>query len=69
MWRYRPAKEFQVAKNKPIGDNARVGAVRRRSQTFNPQIQTWTKRDAETGRFMDQKADGEPFKGVRKEKK
>lgn len=58
-----------MAKNKPIGDNARVGAVRRRSQTFNPQIQTWTKRDAETGRFMDQKADGEPFKGVRKEKK
>ena len=58
-----------MAKNKPIGDNARVGAVRRRSQTFNPQIQTWTKRDDETGRFMDQKADGEPFKGVRKEKK
>ncbi len=58
-----------MAKNKPIGDNARVGAVRQRSQTFNPQIQTWTKRDAETGRFMDQKADGEPFKGVRKEKK
>jgi hypothetical protein len=64
-----PVKEIQVAKNKPIGDNARVGAVRQRSQTFNPQTQTWTKRDAETGRFMDQKADGEPFKGVRKEKK
>lgn len=45
-----------MAKNKPIGDNARVGAVRERSQVFNPQNQTWTKRDAETGRFMDQKA-------------
>ena len=52
-----------MAKNKPIGDNARVGAVRDRSQVFNPQIQVWTKRDASSGRFMDQKADGEPFKG------
>jgi len=58
-----------MAKNNPIGDNARVGAVRQRSQTFNPQSQTWVKRDANTGRFMDQKADGGPFKGVRKEKK
>ena len=58
-----------MAKNKPIGDNSRVGAVRGRSQVFNPQNQTWTKRDAETGRFMDQKADADPFKGVRKEKK
>lgn len=58
-----------MAKNKPIGDNARIGAVRQRSQTFNPQTQTWVKRDAGTGRFMDQKADGEPFKGVRREKK
>jgi len=57
-----------MAKNNPVGDNARVGAVRDRSQTFNPKTETWTKRDAETGRFMDQKADGEPFKGVRKEK-
>ena len=57
-----------MAKNKPIGDNARVGAVRDRSQVFNPQTQAWTKRDASTGRFMDQKGDGDPFKGVRKEK-
>lgn len=28
----------------------------------------WVKRDSETGRFMDQKADNHPFKGVRKEK-
>ena len=25
-----------MAKNKPIGDNARVGAVKDRSQVFNP---------------------------------
>ena len=58
-----------MAKNKSIGDNARVGAVRQRSQVFNPLNQTWTKRNSETGRFMDQKADADPFKGVRKEKK
>ncbi|WP_265655608.1 hypothetical protein [Verminephrobacter aporrectodeae] len=58
-----------MAKNKPSGDNARVGAVRERSQSFNPQNNTWTKRDTTTGRFMDQKAGPEPFKGVRKEKK
>lgn len=57
-----------MAKNNPVGDNARVGAVRGRSQTYNPKTETWTKRDIETGRFLDQKADGDPFKGVRKEK-
>lgn len=57
-----------MAKNNPVGDNARVGAVKGRSQTYNPKTETWTKRDTETGRFMDQKADGEPFKGIRKER-
>jgi len=56
-----------MAKNAPIGDNARKGAVRDRSQVFNPLTQNWTKRDTGNGRFMDQKQDGEPFKGVRKE--
>lgn len=28
----------------------------------------WTKRDVEMGKFMDQKADKKPFKGIRKEK-
>jgi hypothetical protein len=49
-------------------DNARRGAVRDRSQVFNPHNQNWTKRDWDTGRFMDQKKDGEPFKGVRRER-
>jgi hypothetical protein len=58
-----------MAKNAPIGDSARRGAVRDRSQVLNPLTRNWTKRDADSGRFMDQKMDGEPFKGVRKEKK
>jgi hypothetical protein len=57
-----------MATNPPAGDGHRNGAVRDRSQVFNPVTQRWTKRDTETGRFMDQKADGKPFKGVRKEK-
>lgn len=56
-----------MAKNAPIGDNARKGAVRDRTQVFNPLTQNWTKRDTGNGRFMDQKQDDEPFKGVRKE--
>ena len=57
-----------MAKNPPTGDGHRVGAVRERSQTFNPQNERWIKRDTSTGQFMDQKVDGTPFKGVRKEK-
>jgi len=57
-----------MATNKPYGDNRRVGAVRDRSQVHNPRNDTWIKRDKDTGRFMDQKADDKPFKGVRKEK-
>ena len=56
-----------MAKNSPAGDNARVGAVRDRSQVHNPVTDTWVKRNAGDGRFMDQKKDGTPFKGVRKE--
>ena len=57
-----------MATNPPTGDGRRNGAVWRRSQVFNPANDRWTKRDTETGRFLDQKADGKPFKGVRKEK-
>jgi hypothetical protein len=57
-----------MATNPPTGDGHRNGMVRDRSQTYNPQNDTWVKRDTNTGRFMDQKADGTPFKGVRKEK-
>jgi hypothetical protein len=57
-----------MAKNPPVGDGHRVGAVKQRSQTFNPKTERWVKRDTETGQFMDQKANADPFKGVRKEK-
>jgi hypothetical protein len=46
----------------------RHGAVCERSQTFNSKIEQFVKRDTSTGRFMDVKQDGTPFKGVRKEK-
>ncbi len=57
-----------MATNPPKGDGHRNGAVRDRSQVFNPVTEQWVKRDTETGKFMDVKQDGEPFKGVRKEK-
>lgn len=56
-----------MATNPPKGPGRR-GAVRDRSQVHNPNSGKWTKRDSETGKFMDQKKDGKPFKGVRKEK-
>lgn len=58
-----------MARNGKIGDGHRNGAVRERSQTYNPTTKQWVKRESETGRFMDVKQDGTPFKGVRKEMK
>ena len=55
-----------MATNPPKGAGRR-GAVRQRSQFLAPNG-NWAKRDAQTGRIMDQKQDGEPFKGVRREK-
>jgi hypothetical protein len=57
-----------MATNPPKGDGHRDGAVRDRSQIYNPQNDRWTKRDTDAGRFIDQKADPKPFKDVRKEK-
>ena len=54
-----------MAKN--TGKGYRRGAVDNRSQAFNPKTEQWVKRNAETGRVMDVKQDGDPFKGVRKE--
>ncbi len=58
----------RMAKNAPIGDGRRIGAVTKRSQVFNPVTKQWVKRNAETGQFMDVKQNGTPFKGVRKER-
>lgn len=57
-----------MARNGKVGDGHRNGAVRDRSQTYNPKTETWVKRNSDTGRFMDVKSDGKPFKGVTKEK-
>jgi hypothetical protein len=57
-----------MAGNEPVGDNARKGAVRKRSQLKTKVMgeEHWTKRSKETGQFMDQKKNGK-FKGVRRE--
>lgn len=52
----------------PPKNNARKGAVRGRSQTFNPKTKRYVKRDTSTGKFMDVKQDGTKFKGVRTER-
>lgn len=57
-----------MSTNPPSGDGHRNGAVRGRSQTKTASGH-YVERDAATGRFMDVKSDGKPFKGVRREKK
>ena len=57
-----------MATNNPTGDGHRTGAVRERRQSFNPKTGLYTKRDTNTGQFMDVKTTGGKFKGVRKEK-
>lgn len=57
-----------MARNGKVGDGHRIGAIRNRSQVFNPKIGKWIERDTETGVFINVKSDSEPFKGVRKEK-
>jgi hypothetical protein len=57
---------IDLAKN--TGNGYRKGAVKDRSQVYNPKTKTWVKR-GDDGRFMDTKtSDNKPFKGVRKEK-
>ena len=55
-------KEEKMAKN--TGENTRKGAVSKREQILNPKTDKWTKKDTETGKFMDVKSEGTPFKGV-----
>jgi hypothetical protein len=58
-----------MAVNKPVGDNARKGAVRKRSQLETNIMgeKHWSKRSKGSGQFMDQKDKGK-FKGVRRER-
>jgi hypothetical protein len=64
-----------MAVNKPVGDNARKGAVKKRSQTRTRMAgaKSWTKRDTSSGEFMavkksSRKKAAKKFKGVRREK-
>jgi hypothetical protein len=54
-----------MAKN--TGDGYRRGSVDDRTQ-FKAPNGNYVKRDTDSGRFMDQKSDGRPFKGVAQEK-
>jgi hypothetical protein len=56
-----------MATNPPKGDNHRQGAVRDRSQVYNPKTEQWVKRNDGTGQFIDVKQDGTKFKGVCRE--
>lgn len=56
---------FPMAKN--TGKAHRKGSVTDRTQT-RTSLGNWVKRDTKTGRFKDQKRDGDPFRGVAKEK-
>lgn len=55
-----------MATNGKPGDGQRHGAVRERAQFQNPVTGLWVKIDTDTGRIMDNKTSGGPFKGVRK---
>jgi hypothetical protein len=57
-----------MAVNKPPGDNARNGAVKKRTQLKNKLTKTSTKRNKTSGEFMAVKKSAKKFKGVRKEK-
>ena len=57
-----------MAVNKPTGDNARKGAVKKRTQLKNPLTKTSTKRNKSSGEFMAVKKSAVKYKGVRKEK-
>ena len=57
-----------MAVNKPMGDNSRKEAVKKRAQLKNPLTKTSTKRNKVGGRFMAVKKSAKKFKGVRKEK-
>jgi hypothetical protein len=59
-----------MAVNKPVGDNARKGAVKKRTQ-LKTKVQgkpAWTKRDKTSGGFMAVKKSAKKFKGVKREK-
>jgi hypothetical protein len=67
--KYTKERNKTMAKNGKTNDRHLEDTIKQRSQTFNPSTERWVKRDTETGRFMGQKSDNKPFKGVREENK
>jgi hypothetical protein len=61
-------QETTMAVNKPVGDNARKGAVKKRTQLKYPLTKTTTKRNKTGGVFMAVKKTAKKFKGIRREK-
>jgi hypothetical protein len=59
-----------MAVNKPAGDSARKGVVKKRTQLKSKVMgkPAWTKRDKTSGEFMAVKKSAKKFKGVRREK-
>lgn len=54
-----------MSDNPPIGEEHRGQSnVRKRSQVYNPKTGRWEKRDTETGKVLDVRADKKPFKNV-----
>ena len=68
--RFTQTKEIIMAANKPVGDNARKGAVKKRTQLKSKLMgkSAWTKRDKTSGEFMAVKKSAKKFKGVRRAK-
>lgn len=57
-------KEVNMMARNGSRGNGRKGAVKGRSQSYNPRTGLWTKSNNSTGRFMDVKTSGGSFKGV-----
>lgn len=57
-----------MAGNGRSGDNRGHGYVGERTKSQNPKTGLWTKRDTQTGKFIDVKTSGGRFKGIRREK-
>ncbi len=61
---------FDVAMNKPVGDNFRKGAAKKRTELKTKAMgkAAWTKRDKTSGEFMVVKKSEKKSNGVREEK-
>jgi hypothetical protein len=56
-----------MAKNAAPG-HGRLGPIKNRIQSLNPTTKRWTKSTTKSGKFVNVKSDGTPFKSVRRHK-